>query len=375
MYIYFICIFFAVTISYFIKEKYEIGYSGYKIKKKLIINNTRYITIVLKTCCMLLPIAVSALRYEVGTDYTATYYDGFVRVNTVGNAHDQFDIGYQFLNILLYQISTNPQIVFIVTSVLFGIFTFKAIYNSSTDIMFSVFLLFGTRYYFISMNVVRQFVAMAMVLYATKYIFTREYKKYVCFVIIAGLIHYMVLLSLLFLVLPKIRLNQKKFISSFFIMFALFVLAQLHIIESVVQKLLGGTRYAHHFENAGLFSGEKFTAFTFTLNLILLIIFFINYKQRKNDKRYMLYINAQLITTMLCTLMTSVHLIERVYYIFGFMQILSIPYMINLYKFKDVRMTLKIGTVIFFSAYCYWDIFMKFDHQVVPYKSIFEMNS
>lgn len=354
----------TVSLSFFIRENAEpvtIMYITIPRKKKR--------QLMLKTLCVLPCLILSALRYDVGTDYFPTYYDGFLRVMS-GSNYDHFDIGYRFLNILMGKISDDPQIIFIITSVLFCTLTLFAIYNLSVDIPFSVYLLFVTRYYFISLNVIRQLVAMAIVLYALKYLFKGEKKKYLILIIIASLIHYMVAMSVVFLFLDKWKLNNDRMIIAFVLMIGLFGLSKFHIIESVVQGILKGTRYSRHFDNNGLYTGEKFAAFTFVFNMLLLLLFYMNGKKNMEHPKYNLYLNSQLIATALCTLMTSVHLVERVYYIFGFLQIVSIPYMISLFINKENRIFFKLIIVIFFSIYCFWDIFLKFNHQVVPYHSV-----
>lgn len=363
MYPYFFVILLSVIISSYIKESFQ-PFAKYGIELK--IYNKRTFA---KIMCILPSFFLSAFRYGVGTDYWPTYHDGFIRVMN-GSNYDHFDIGYRGLNLLLSRITTDPQIIFVVTSFLFSVFTFCAIYNLSVDIPFSIYLLFVTRYFFISLNVVRQFVALGIVLYALKYLFKGMYKKYVAFVIIAMMFHYMVGIAIIFIFFIKWKLDNDKTIILMIAMAGLFVLSRLHIIENIVQVILRETRYAHHFTNQGLFTGEKFALFTFALNLSL---FFLYYSHKKaNDPKYNLFLNSQMIATILCALMTSVHLIERVYYIFGFIQILSIPYMVKLQKNRENQIFLKLAICTFFSAYCFWDIFLKCNHEVVPYTSIWK---
>ena len=70
-------------------------------------------------------------------------------------------------------------------------------------------------------------------------------------------------------------------------------------------------------------------------------------------------------------MMTVLPLVERIYYIFAFIQILSIPYIINLYH-GNIRRILKVGIASVFLMFCIYDIFIIGDHEVVPYMSVFE---
>ena len=115
------------------------------------------------------PMFLASVRYKVGTDYGKTYYTGFYRI-LENNNFDDFEFGYFYLNKIIQIFTENVFILFILTSILFVGITFAAIYELSVNIPLSIILLLVTRYYFIGLNVVRQFIAMAICTYAIKFI-------------------------------------------------------------------------------------------------------------------------------------------------------------------------------------------------------------
>ncbi|WP_172994181.1 EpsG family protein, partial [Lactobacillus helveticus] len=157
----------------------------------------------LKLLCMMPMLLISALRFNVGSDFLAVYWNGFQRVQAGINT-DNFEIGFQSLIKLLGKISYSPQILIIITSFLFVFFTWNAIYEQSNDIIFSLLILFISRYYFISLNVIRQLIAMAIILYALKYLKEGKNIKYIIFNLIAFTIHRSALICLVFLLIKKI---------------------------------------------------------------------------------------------------------------------------------------------------------------------------
>ena len=171
----------TLFFGYFIRANSQLDYCGYSENKKFLLKADAYTIKVVKLLCMLPLMLLSAFRYGIGTDYFNTYYYGYERV-VAGDNYDNFEIGFKALILFLSKFFDNPQILFVVTSVLFAYFVYEAIFENSNDVFFSIFLLISMRFYFMSMNVVRQFVGMAIVLYATKYIFKKKYIKFVVFV-------------------------------------------------------------------------------------------------------------------------------------------------------------------------------------------------
>ncbi|MCM1180027.1 MAG: EpsG family protein [Clostridium sp.] len=361
----------TLFLGYFIKESKELNYIGTPTHRKLKLKTSEN-QIFLKIFCFLPLFLISAFRYGVGTDYFHTYYDGFIRLLHHSN-YDNFEIGYKGLCLFLSQITTDPQIVFVCTSFLFCLFCFKAIFNFSNDILFSLFLLVFTRYYFISLNAVRQFVGMAIVLYALHYLFEKEYFKYILFVLIAASIHYSLIICVLFIFVDKIKINRITFFVCTAGVLLFWFIFGTDFINRLVQKLMPLKKYLRHFANTALYTGTKFAIGTFLLNFVILIIFFGVYRKCYHDLKYRFYLNIQLISTLVCILMTILPLVERVYYIFAFVQILSIPYIVNLYQNSHWRRIFKLGIIIVFIGYCVYDIFITGDHEVIPYESIFSV--
>lgn len=119
--------------------------------------------------------------------------------------------GYIYLNKFLQNFTDNPTLLFVVCSIIiypliiYRLWDFK--YIASFPMMVVTFYMYGLMH---SMNVVRQYMAVAIVFYFTRYLFRGSYVKYCLGILIASLFHYS---SLIALSLFAIELNKWKHLS------------------------------------------------------------------------------------------------------------------------------------------------------------------
>lgn len=321
------------------------------------------------------PIIVAAIRFEVGTDYVATYQSGFLRI-LKGDYSDGFEKGYFLLNLIVQKITTNPQGIFIITSIIFISFVYLSIYDNSTNIPLSICLFFISRYYFIGMNCVRQFIALSILLYATKYIFKRDFKSYLIFFILAVLFHSTVLIFFPAYFLYNLELTKKNKI--IIIISTLFVGVSF---RTIIDIFLAGTKY-QRLMNKFNTCGIKFTLFTIFFNLIILFVFDV-YRKKNNNNRidkiinksdyYILnyYYNIQFISVAITFLLQSIPLVERLYWTYSFGTIISIPYFLNKENNKIKRGGIILGLGMIYVIYFIYDIIILKDHEVLPYRTFF----
>ena len=333
----------------------------------------------LKLLCMLPMFLISALRFNVGSDFLAVYWNGFQRVQAGINT-DNFEIGFQGLIKLLGKISSSPQILIIFTSFLFVFFTWNAIYDQSNDIIFSLLILFISRYYFISLNVIRQLIAMAIILYALKYLKEGKDIKYILFNLIAFTIHRSALICLVFLLIKKIDLTKLKYLLMFLgLLILIYGLNQIGVIRNQITLLLINSSkystYVQEYNSGGYYAGRNFVLYQIILNFLIFIMeWYASRENVKVDETYRIYLNIQALTLIICMIFNAVPLIERIYWYFGFIQILSIPYTIKMYSKLLSRYVWSLIIILFMGIFCVYDIFVMHDHQAIPYVSMFSMH-
>ena len=308
------------------------------------------------------PMIISAIRYYVGTDYLETYYTGFYRI-LEGSVIYGFELGYWVLNKAIQLFTDNVFRLFIITSILFVGFVYKAIGVISVDVPLSIILFLVTRYYFIGMNGIRQFIGLAFLTYSLKYVFDNNLKKFLLFIVIACMFHHTCILFSPIYFFSKFRLNIRKVIVVVLVEIALFTIAL-----PIILYALEGSKYGALTSKFDL-PGVKFTIFTIVLNTILFIIGYIG-KKNKDDIRINASFNIQFLALLSALALQTIPLIERVYWIFSFPIIVTFPYLIKGIKSKDIRIAIKWGVVIIFTIYMVYDICILGDHEVLPYQTI-----
>lgn len=305
---------------------------------------------------------VSAIRFDVGTDYSYIYIPLFERLATPGEWFQ--DVGFALLNKFVLLFTTDYIWIFIITSFLFCFFVYYAIMRLSVNTFQSVILIVITSIFFGSLNIVRQSIAMAILIYAIKFIKERELIKYIIFCLIAASMHSTALIMLpLYFVLDK-NISAKV---QFVIVIATVVL--IPVLEQVLPSLIALTRYDWYYDTT--YNGQTVTSLYFVNIAVFLVGLF--YKNKVQDSKYYnILCNIQFLATIVVCLSPIIPLSFRLIRYFTIFHILYIPEIIKAEKRKDFRMLLSIGIFIAYTALMYYQIFYLGGEAVLPYRTIFE---
>lgn len=132
---------------------------------------------------------ISGFR-KAGTDYY-TYKFLFL---TQGSpdfliSEDSTEIGFKILCKMLYKVSNDPQILFLITSLIISVCMIMALKKYSKIFELSVYLYITTFMYYSSMNILRQWIATAIIFLGFKFLYERKWYIYFPIVIFASLFH------------------------------------------------------------------------------------------------------------------------------------------------------------------------------------------
>lgn len=190
---------------------------------------------VIGVICM---VCVLAFRFDIGVDYN-TYYEDFERAIRKNEA-----IHFEPLNHILFWIGTLFESPFI-TIALYGILTpVIALFaiRRGTENYFIGALTYVCIFYLYSFSIMRQAIAMSILLYGYRYLSRNELCKYILIVVIAGLFHYSAFVALFF---PFIyRYCSPKLLIIILISLSIIVNWGLSIISQI--PLIG--KYAVYFD-------------------------------------------------------------------------------------------------------------------------------
>lgn len=133
-------------------------------------------------------ILVSGFRYKVGTDY-GNYID--IHYLNLQNDNIAFEGEFAIAVImkLIVLVSKNPQMFFMITSVIINVILVMCLIKYADNFPMSMYLYITTFTYYSTMNGLRQYIAAMIMFLAFKQLMSRNFIKYLCFVILATIFH------------------------------------------------------------------------------------------------------------------------------------------------------------------------------------------
>ena len=345
MYIYII----MVTISLF-------NAYAFRKKKKLAI------------AMSLLPFfVVSAIRFDVGTDYMYRYVPDYYSIYN-GKDVTSLEILFKlFYRICIFFVGNRYQIVFIITSFVINGLIFWVIYKYSKNVYLSILLYFITGYFFQSMNVVRQYVDMAILLAGHQLVVEKKYMKWSILCIFAVFIHTSSLICFLLIFINQIKEINLKVLIGFVISYLLFE----KTINGAVAKIIYMTRFGGYYDTK--FGGQSISVIQIVTNLVLYLFMWYSYMIKKgNDEvedRDRLFLNIQATAIIVTILGNIIMLFSRMTYYFQIFQLVSIPNFLAAYKNKLNKKIITILIIALFAALFIRSNILNNYNEVLPYKT------
>ena len=152
--------------------------------------------------------AISACRTEkIGAD-TQQFCQAFREINSGGivdRAGRELEYGFQLLCKILGEVSSDAQILIIVTSIFCVPVLMYSIYKNSVDVSLSVYLFIAFNYFSYEMNAMRQVIAICIILLGIE-LFLKKHKNvlFVLTVLFATLFHSSAITMLVLLIIDKL---------------------------------------------------------------------------------------------------------------------------------------------------------------------------
>jgi len=314
--------------------------------------------------CSFIPLfLVSAFRWDVGTDFK-NYLSNYQNVIHGGNT--RFEIGYNFFLEFLALFQAHPIWVFILTSLVFNILVFIIIYKYSPIPSLSILILLGSNIYFFSMTGIRQAIAVAICFFSIQFIFKKQPIKFIFSVIIATIFHKSALIALpLYLIVAR-RYTVKQY----FVIVAITLVIALNL-EDIVEYLfsLFAPNYLSPFNKSTKF--VEMTKGNVIRFLLMLLTLFYARKLLKLSKNNIFLIHIQPLIFLTYFLIPFQITYRMVMYLEIF-NIILIPTIIYAEKNNWKRIILLI-TMLLYYAYMFISSILNDPHNVLPYKTVFNM--
>lgn len=312
-------------------------------------------------------VVFSGIRYDVGTDYLPVYWlefiicrDGLLRVGTV-----QMEWGMRLLYHALTSLSTSPMVFFLFTSGVIYVFLFLYLKDESPCFALSVLLLFLTGIYFSSLNIIRQFMVMAIGLYSFRYIHRGRRLAYFLTIGLLCLVHISAILLVPAYWAAKVRIDRRR---------ALALLCATALLSPAVRVLMQAfmehTRYQYYFTSRFFVQDADLSGSVYSL--FMTVFAFIQYRAVTKGRQGTFYVNLLVLSDAVTLCSFFMPLVGRaaLYYRAPSMLVL-LPMLLKSVPRGKLRLVMTISVLLFFLASTAYLYGYRGLSGVNPYRTVF----
>ena len=309
---------------------------------------------------------LSALRMEVGNDYE-TYVDtiheiyvgGYVVTEPLFNAVVK----------ILCELSGGENYLLV-----FGFFAFvtigiflKVLYEQADNFAMSFFLFMTLGIYFRTFNTVRYYFVLAVTLYSFRYVFRKEYGKFVLLIVLAAFFHKSVLVVIPIYLIAN--MSWKKWHMAVLTVGAAAMVLCQDLIMKIALELYPSYKDTIFLQTETGLSGNLTSVLRCMAVLALAVICYKDDWKEKQENKFYFKLNILAILLYLCG--SFLPLVGRIGYYLVTSHVLFIPAILGSIKDKKKK---KIFTILVITAgVLYFLLFLRSANQpgvrVLPYKS------
>lgn len=309
-------------------------------------------------------ILISALRsVNIGND-TDTYHQLYITASAM-NWNDFIDMnnirwekGFLILNVILSNISSNPQLIVALSSIISLFLVFRFIYNYSENPALSIFLFITMRFFFFFMSNIRQSLAISIILLSYDYIIKKKFIPFMICVLLAAQFHSTAIVFLLAYFLEKIKNNKK--VIAFIITITFVAFLKFDAFMNLAFKISPG-RYSNYVNTTYFQDATNLANILNFLVTIVLIIFFINaisltkdeknsmFNKKKDNNELFFYF---LLISVCCGLLAiRFGMFGRIQHYFNIFSIIIVPSIVKRFKRNNERIFILFLIIVCFFSY------------------------
>lgn len=290
--------------------------------------------------------AVSACRIAVGNDYWG-YREQFKLI--MQNRHVSYEWGFNLVVRAIQSLFGYDKYlpVFGFFSIVTALFFVKALYDQAEWFGMSVFLFMTNGYYFSSLNSVRYYFVLAVVMYAMKYVLRKQYGVFIAWVVFAAFFHKSVLVVIPIYLIAA-WLAQHKVNKLLYVAGGIF-LASMLVCRDFYRKIIF-TFYPYYEGSA--FDKVDFSVTNIAKCIAVIVICIIFYKTAvKENLQNRFYFFLSLGALAVYTFGAFIPEVTRIGYYMTIAQVFLIPGVLLRIEKKKWRIFWTSGVVVAFIAY------------------------
>ncbi|MDG5472606.1 EpsG family protein [Jeotgalibacillus sp. ET6] len=298
----------------------------------------------------LILVVVSGLRSNIG--------DTFNYVNIYTNNHFTLDyvmankdIGFGLLQMVLQQISRDPQVMIFTTALFTNVLIVMVLFRYSRMIEVSLFVYITGGLFLISMNGIRQTLAAALAFCATKFLINGNFAGYATIVVFASFIHQSALVLLPIYFIVRTRPWSKATIGV--ILLSVAAVIGFEQFTSILFTALEDTQYAAYkdFDEGGA------NALRVLVSGVPLLIAYLGREKLKTIfPQSDVIVNMALLSVVFMVVSTQSWIFARFSIYFNLYQLILISWIVKLFREKDEKFIYFMILVLYLAFYYYENV-------------------
>lgn len=267
---------------------------------------------------------------------------------------------------LLYRISYifgDVQWLFILSAFITIFFFYKALSYDIDKVNFPLAIfIFSSTQYFYYFGIMRMGIAVALVVFAYRYIIENNNRKFILFVFLASMFHYSALFALILLFLSK---NKKNLFNKSNILKTVFIVPIGFItVRYLIYPFVSASRYQDYIDSSGVIGTG------FITSLPLLGLFMLHYnKFSKISGNYQFYLFLFIVKVVAEIFAPLIGIARMVWYV-NLSICFLFPAVIRLNNDRGIKLILLVITVLYCLVYSYYAYFGESlrGQYMLPYK-------
>lgn len=302
-------------------------------------------------------------RYYVGNDY-GNYVYAFTRYKDWGN-YSIFEPGFDLLFLIFGDNPTGYLWVFAIASCITYLFIFKSLIQEHC-VAWGIYFLFTLGFLICANDQIRQGIAIAIFIYATKYIKSGEFKKYICFIFLAFLFHYSAIILTIAYFIRYIKFSGYIWVV---LILSTYILHLVGFWQEYLVKIIAIIPYyGEAYANTRFIIAEETSS---GLGILFLVCLGICMALLYNRLQRPLYATIYLCGTVLQIASIGYMVFERISYYMVYVNILAFPLLLKNKKTKFISIGIVIVVFLYYSLQSFYGLEK---HGAVPYRTFFNEN-
>lgn len=306
---------------------------------------------------------LASLRYVTGFDYRS--YEAFFQNTAQGLAGSRFEWGFRLLNLAVAGAGGDYRAFLFVFHLLLTVLVFAWIGRYSPSPWMSVYLFVALQYFALSMNLLRQALAAAIVLWAYPFLKSRRLLPYCGVVFLAACFHQTALVMLPFYVLLNLRASRLHYGLTAAAAGAAYLEADA-LLQTVVDFL---DRYRGYFDGR-YWQANGFSYAVFPLGCLLFALPLLRRAVRDSSESPVLA-NSVFYAALMQLFITRHFILERLSIYLAMLSLLALP---EAARTPGGRCPARVRTVLLIAGAFLYFLFAAREgfHGVYPYHGVWD---